>query len=486
MNGIRKAALLTSMDRYATLIVNFISVMCLSRLLTPAEIGVVAIGAAILAFSEATRDVATSYIIQKPDLDRSDLRTSTTLMWIVSLIAIAIINLLAGPMAQFVGDDRVETLMRLISVSLLAAPIERPILAMMRRDMDFLPLAIINAASAVTIAGASIVLAYFGWGPASFGWGCILGGIVVSIAAVALRARYLALRPCLKDARSQLTFALYGNSSGILFQLHEAFPSIMIGRFLSVEAVGIYNRSLTASQLPAKGILAAISPVVLPAFSKQAREGGDLLQPSLRMFELLSAVMWPAQIMVALLATPVVAVLFGSQWTAAIPFVQLIALASLPAFIMHATHAVMVAAGGVRHTTISLMKFVPLSLAITALSAYHSLEAFCVALFLVYALQAYFAIDALKHYVEIRFVDLAGACARSLPAVGASVAGACLVALPMAGGFAKLSVLQGFFAGISAVAFWLLALWLSRHPLWHEVRHLADMLRAKRTPRPVA
>lgn len=475
MNGIRKAAVFTSIDRYATLAVNFLTVMAVSRLLTPEEVGIVAIGAAILAFAEASRDVVTSYLIQKPKVDEVDLRTATTMMMVATLIAIVLFNLLAAPIAHFANEPRLEMLMRLISVSLLAAPIERPILAMVRRDMDFGALALVNFTT-VSVSTATIVtMAATGWGYQSFGWACITAGIATVALSVFLRPQYLALKPSFSGYQNLLTFAAYGNASGILNQINEMFPSIIIARFISVEAVGTFNRSHTVSQLPSKAILSAIGPVVLPAFSQHVRDGEDLKAPALRMFELLSAVMWPALIVLAILATPIIAVLLGPQWAHVAPYVQIIALASLPTFLTQASYSLLVAVGAVRQTTVVMVYFLPLSLIITAVAAYISLTAVTSSLFLTYLLQAYFSLRALKQELSLQYVDVARACARSLPPVVAAASGALLVAWLLRGDL-SLSVAEGFIAGCTAILFWLGALLLTRHPLWNEVEHFTAKL----------
>ena len=475
MNGIRRAALFTSVDRYATLAVNFLTVMAVSRLLTPEEVGIVAIGAAILAFAEASRDVITSYLIQKTDVDKTDLRTATTVMMVATLIAIVLFNVLAGPIAHFANEPRLELLMRLISVSLLAAPIERPILAMVRRDMDFGALALVNLATVTTSTVTIIALAATGWGHESFGWACITGGIATIALSVLLRPQYLALKPCLIGYRSLLTFAFYGNACGILNQINKMYPSIIIARAVSVTGVGVFNRSHTVSLLPAKAILSAISPVVLPAFSQHVRNGQDLKAPALRMFELLAAVMSPALVMLTLLATPIVAVLLGPQWEHVVPYVQIIAMASLPTFIMPAAHSLLVAVGAVHQTTRMMLYFVPISLVIITIAAYISLTAVACSLFVTYFLQAFFSLRALKAELDLPYLDVVDACMKSLPMVGAGAGGTILAAWLLNGSLA-LSIPEGFIAGIVGVLFWLGALFLTKHPLWHEVEHFAGKL----------
>ena len=61
--SMRRALLLSTGDRYVGFLVNFASVAAVSRLLTPSEIGLMAIGVAIANLVEMARDQsATSFV----------------------------------------------------------------------------------------------------------------------------------------------------------------------------------------------------------------------------------------------------------------------------------------------------------------------------------------------------------------------------------------------------------------------------------------
>jgi O-antigen/teichoic acid export membrane protein len=60
----------TTAERYAGLLLNFILIVVLSRLLTPAEIGIIQLGWIVMRLTDAFRDFGIgSYLVQKRDLD---------------------------------------------------------------------------------------------------------------------------------------------------------------------------------------------------------------------------------------------------------------------------------------------------------------------------------------------------------------------------------------------------------------------------------
>src|SRR3546814_4549025 len=104
-------------------------------------------------------------------------------------------------------------------------------------------------------------------------------------------------------------------------------PSIAAGRLLGIEAAGLLHRATSTIQIYRKGVLEGLMPVLLPAFAAKLRQGHALKDSYLRGVAYLTAVGWPFSVVLALLAHPILRVLFGPQWDAAVPLVQILCLA---------------------------------------------------------------------------------------------------------------------------------------------------------------
>jgi hypothetical protein len=95
---------------------------------------------------------------------------------------------------------------------------------------------------------------------------------------------------------------------------------------------------------PVFGPLLAIA---LPEFSRQVRDGRDLKASYLNTLSLVTAVHWPAMIMLALLAEPVVVSVMGHQWMDVVPLVRIYCPALTLAVPIGLQYAVLSAAGGI-------------------------------------------------------------------------------------------------------------------------------------------
>ena len=113
-------------------------------------------------------------------------------------------------------------------------------------------------------------------------------------------------------------------------------------------AVGLYNRANVTAGIPDKIVLTSVLSVAFPALAAEVRQGRSLKEPYLRALSLITVLYWPALVLLALLAQPVVLVLLGQQWLAVIPLLQVIAIAALAWFPVALTSPVLLAIGATR------------------------------------------------------------------------------------------------------------------------------------------
>ena len=160
MSSLSKSLLISFAEKYTALLVSFGSTIVLARLLTPEEIGVFSVAAVLVGMAHMLRDFGVSqYVVQERELTREKLKSALGAA-ILFAWAIAILLLI---MAQFVSafynDERVETVMLVLSISFLLLPFGSVTLAMLRREFRFVPIYRVQTASAIANAASGIGLA---------------------------------------------------------------------------------------------------------------------------------------------------------------------------------------------------------------------------------------------------------------------------------------------------------------------------------------
>lgn len=477
MAGIRRAFLLTSLERYIVLAVNFGVIAVVSRLLTPTEVGIAVLGNALLAVAETLRDFGTgTYLIQHRDVSTDRVRTAFTVMVLVSGAVVAVVLLAAEPVALLYGEPLLADYLRIIALAFLAGPISAPILALMRRDMAFGAVATVNVVSSIAGGATTLLLVLAGHGAMSFAWGGLAWCVSAAALALALRPDTRIFRLHLSDWREALAFGGVTTAMAILNRFYEVLPYLALGRMQPASDVGLYNRATLLCQMPDRTLLYGVLGVALPALAAEARAGRPLKDPYLRALAHLTAVQWPALLLIALLAHPAVLLLFGAQWLGVVPLVQIMAVIQLCAFPAMLTYPVLIAAGAAREmlwaTVISLVP----SAAIIVAAAHFGAMAVAASMLLVVPLQVGVALRLIRRRIGFTWAELVQAVAGSAAVAGcAAVAPAAAIAL---NGFSvALPFGVAVAAGLGAALGWGLGLWLTAHPLGGEVARAAGSLR---------
>lgn len=484
--SLHRAIFFSAADKYASQAMQLATIAIMSRLLTPAEIGIYMIASTIFLLADNLRTFGVGvYVVQAPQMRREMLQSAFTVTLVLSLLTAGLLLLLATPLARFYGAPELRHLLTLASLAFLVVPFATPIVAMLQRDMAFRALAITNLAGASANFAVTVGLAFAGFGAASYVWGFVAQGAAIAVFAFAMRPDAGIFRPSFVDTRRILAFGILTSSSMLVNMAYDLLPRLAFGKILGFDALGLFGRAQTICQLPDRAISAALQPVVLPAMAAHARAGGDLKAAWLRGHALMSAVQWPTLVMIALLADPLVALLLGSQWGEAAPLVRIVALATMalaPAFM---TFPVLVSVGRIRDTLVASLISLPPAAAISIGAAYYGLTAVAMSLLVTAPLQMAVALFFVRRAIGLGLGEIAAASRNSLSLVAGTALVPTLIILLSPHGFA-LGWIETAVAVVGAACGWAAVLVAVEHPLRGEIVAAGRMLRALVARRRVA
>jgi O-antigen/teichoic acid export membrane protein len=469
LDTIRRSVLFSISDRYLSQVLLVLTTAVMARILTPAETGLFVIANSLILLADNFREWGIgAFIVQERHLTRPVVQSAFTVTLLLSVAMGGAVYLGAGEIAAFYGSPALKDLLILSIIGILIIPFGSSVLALLQRDLEFKKIAIINIVGALANCIATISFGLAGIGAASFIWGYVISKGLVTVLAIVVRPDWWVFRPSLRHVRTAFSF---GSISAVVTVVNMAFdllPRLALGKILGFDAVGIFSRAVTVCQLPERALISALQPVVLPAMAAHARAGGDLKEAYLRGHELMSAIQWPALIMLALLADPVVQVLLGSQWGAVPPLVRIIALATMalaPAFM---TYPVLVAVGRVKDTMFASLISLPPSILLVVMAAFHGTEAVAASLLLTAPLQMYVALFFIRRALNLTWAELARASKCSIVlALGTAVIPAAIVALSPSG--FDLDWLYTALALLGGVVGWFTSLRLVHHPIGEEI-----------------
>lgn len=330
--GTRRALGFSFLDRYSALVFSIGSSMIISRLLTPAEIGVFSVTMVFLFALTALRDMGAGwYLIQEADLDANKLRAAWTVSLGTGLTAAVLVAALAVPVSRFYGDPRMVSIMLLLALGFAINPFGSLTYAWLMRNMRFEALAAVRFLSGLAGAIVSVVLAWADQGPIALAWGNLASTLTNGIVSAWFRPKDFPLLPGMSNLRPALSKGSRISGSSLMSGLYSAAPDLILGKLQSLEAAALLSRATGLSMMFQKLVLDATQAVAVPMFAQEARESGDVSSSFLRCVSYVTVLGWSFLGGLALMANPVVLLLYGHQWEGAVAATRWIAVSYMVA-----------------------------------------------------------------------------------------------------------------------------------------------------------
>lgn len=473
---VRRALAMAAGEQYFRLASQFALIVVVSRLLTPAEIGISVIGTGIMVVVLGLREFATTdCLIQRQEVLREDIRASFTIVFLLTALITVGIFALAPWFGAFYGEDKLARFLRIAAVGGLIEAISLPIRGLLRRDMAFGKLAFINTAAATATVATTILLALAGFSFMSFAWGLVATAVVTTVLSFYCRPDLSILRPSFERWRSILAFGGYNGASYAVAQAYELVPQLVLGSMLPPSAVGLYNRAAMVCKIPQMIFLRSVFAVAFPALAAEIRNGRSLKEPYLRALGYITVFYWPALTLVALLAHPLVALLLGDQWLGVVPLLQILAVAYLAWFQDPLTTPVLLAVGANRDRALVVFLTYAVSVVVLCSAAYFGAMAMAASNLVTIPYMMVVALYFVRRHVFFRWREVWVALWRSAVVTAGTAAGpVCAVAL--SDWSFDLSIPVALVAGFLAATGWVAGIVVTGHPVVLELRKTAEAI----------
>ena len=477
MPGFKRAFLWASAGRYAVTLISLSTSIIMARLLTPGEYGLSVLGGAVFLIADAIRGLAGgSYLVQTKELNSNKIRTSWTISLLVTLLMALAVAGVARPIAAYYGNPMLERYLLVVVISYLIGPFSLPIMALMSREMAFERLAIISIVSIVANGSSGIILAFLGFSIMSYAWANVAAAVSGVLCCFYFYRDFSLFRPQLNEWRNVLGFGLFDSATIVLNKLTENLFYLVLGRILNVEAVGLCQRAFSLAGFPERVILSGLGAVALPAFSEQVRRGHDLKSSYLKAIEYITAIQWPALMLLVVLARPLVQILLGQQWLEVAPLLQIFAAALFFNYPVGLEYPTLVAAGAIRYVPALILAQAVVFTSLWWLgTALYGLYGGAMSMLIIVPIDVLLSLSVVRCWVPFTIRELAGAMRKSVVILGLSAVGPAITAIGVGWG-ADMPKQIALVAVILCAIGWFYGLRLSRHPLAQDVLGARDTL----------
>jgi O-antigen/teichoic acid export membrane protein len=471
MSTTRVSLLFSFVEKYVLVLLSLAGGMIISRLLTPTETGIYAVAAVLLGVAQVLRDFgAGQYLVQERELTEAKLRAVLGASFLFAWPMAALIALLGYPLASFYREPQLAPLLQLLAVNFVLLPFSSVILPMLRREMRFGAICAINLMHGLCSVLVSVTLAWHGFGFMSMAWGSVAATSAALLLSLWLSPPRMPWLPARAGIGRVIVFGAYATGGNLIDEAGAAAPDLVIGKMIGMDAVGIFGKAIAVLAVFHKAITNAVTPVVYPLYAAHVRGGGDAREAYLRTVSYMTAFAWPFFTCVAVMALPILRLLYGEQWDAAAPLIRIMCFSSALYSISCMSRYFLVAIGQAAPQARLDGMTVMLRIALLMLAAPFGLSAVAWAIVGATVFRVTFTMRCLTRLGGISIAQVAAASFKGLLLTGLAVL-APLSVLALSPDSPALAVV----AGVASVLLWFAGIVLVRHPLIDEL----DLARRK-------
>jgi lipopolysaccharide exporter len=310
--------------RLISRLLGMVNTVVLVRLLLPSDFGLVALAASLAVAVDGLSYIGVQdALVRERVLDRTLYDTGFTMELVRGTLTALVIVACAWPAARFFGDTRLTTIFLVLALGMFATAVENIGTIDFRRDLAFdkqIQIMFVPRVAGVIASIACAVIWRSYW--------ALVAAILVQ-RGVRLLFTYVIhpYRPgvTLRAWRRLVGFTFWSWANSMTALVQGRSDTIIIGGYLNPTAVGLYSVGAEVGGLASSELLSPITSALFAGFSSARRTGEGVGRAYLRAISVVALLVLPASAGIALIARPMMNLVFGVPWDAAVPLVQVFA-----------------------------------------------------------------------------------------------------------------------------------------------------------------
>lgn len=322
-----KSTVITITAQAIKLVLQLVFMALLARLLSPNDFGLFAMVFVFtglgLILMEGGLSMAT---IQRENISHAQV---SNLFWLNILlgVVIAILAILISPLVAWVYDEpQLNTIMIIMSLSFIIGSFYVQHDAILKRQMRFKELVIIDVIS-IFIGGLfGVLAAYKGLGY----WALVVMQIATTTIKVLMIWFMVKWRPSFfargVGTKPLVNFGANLTGANFVGYFTDNATPFSIGLIGGAHFLGLYDRSFILASIPSKKLLPPIMSVLQSAVSRVAQDTERLKRVSISLMSKVALITMLFSSMLFVSADWIVLILLGETWSDAIPVLQVIIL----------------------------------------------------------------------------------------------------------------------------------------------------------------
>lgn len=313
-----------------TQIFSWASTVIVARLLVPGDYGLMAMATILTGYAALFSEMGLgAAIIQRPVATRQELSSVFWFAMGMSLLFAGSCFYLAYPTAYIFDEPRVIPLTQVVSVIFLINGLQIVPFNLIKKQLEFKQVGIIEMAGSLVSCAFMICLAYAGAGV----WTLLLGHIIRSFTHLMLVLYFAKWVPTFYFSFCQVkTFVAFGlvvatgRTFNYVFEMSDRF---FAGRAWQPTVLGYYTFALQLAQIPTEKIVSLINQVSFSAFSELQHDKKVFNDFYLKVTKVTAMFVFPLFLAGYLLGGDLIKVLLDDKWLPIIFLFKILCLSQI-------------------------------------------------------------------------------------------------------------------------------------------------------------
>ena len=334
MNSLRERTLTglgwSGAARLLNQLLQMAAAIVLARLLSPREYGLLGMVLVFTGFASSMADMGLgASIIQRSTLSERHLNSVFWLNLATGAALTVLVALLAPFLAHFYGEPQLRPIAEVIALNFTLSSVNVVQNALLDKSLNFRAKFWIETASTGVAGIVALLLAFGGAGV----WSLVGQMLALSALRVLIMWTRSKWRPefsfDVAAIRELLRFGGHLTGFGAVIYWSANVDKLVIGRWIGSAALGVYSLADRLMRLPLTNVTDITTSVMFPALSSIQHQQEAVRRAYLRGIGMIALITCPMMIALSVLAEPAILTVYGRQWQASIPILQLLCCAGM-------------------------------------------------------------------------------------------------------------------------------------------------------------
>ena len=329
-NQLKSGVKWSVVGQFSTLIIEFVFGVVLARLLSPSDFGLLAILSVFIMVSQIFINSGLSQsLVRDQTATETDYSSIFFLNIFIGVSTYLILFLISPLVSSYFNIPNIKLLLRIVGLSVILSSVSIVFRAILTKNFQFKLLNNISIFASLIAGAGAIIFAFSGVGV----WSLIIKTILNYALTLVFLIIFSKWAPKKIFSKSSVTkhwnFGRNLLVSGLIGWIYKDVFALMLGRILSIDFLGFYNRSEMLRNLVTNNVESVITSSSYPVLSSMQNDREAFIGLTIKTLKFAFLIVGLSLAFIFSAAFPLVEFILGAKWMFSAKILKYLALAGM-------------------------------------------------------------------------------------------------------------------------------------------------------------